>query len=441
MSTTQARFAHSFGPEIAHSMSNTSLEEQLSLFSELEPKLAAETFDYLPNKSKEYLLQNLQPSLMAKVLLAIRPDDRTAILQELPKQKVDEFLSYFSEKEKRETLTLLGYPEDIVGHYMTTDFIVVKMPWSMAKVLEHIRAYGHDSETINIIYVTDDEGRLIDDFRLRNLFFVPLSHTVSEICDGTFIALKVTDKAEEAINVFREYDRTALPVVDDKNRLIGIVTIDDILRLESEESTEDMQKIAAIQAFDEPYMEISFFNLMKKRAGWLVILFIGEMLTATAMGFFEAEIASAIVLALFLPLIISSGGNAGSQSTTLIIRAMALGEVQIADWRKVMRREIFSGLVLGTILGCIGFLRVGIWDAATNVYGEHWFSIAATIFFSLMGVVMWGSFTGSMLPILLKKIGVDPATASAPLVATLVDVTGITMYFGIAMYTLKGTLL
>jgi magnesium transporter len=243
------------------------------------------------------------------------------------------------------------------------------------------------------------------------------------------------------INVFKQYDRTALPVVDEEGILKDIVTIDDILRVASEINTENMQKVGGTKALDEPYMEIPFFKLMYKRAHWLVLLFIGEMFTATAMGYFEAEIEKAVVLALFLPLIISSGGNAGSQSTTLIIRAMALGEVKLSDWWRIMKRELLSGLFLGSVLGLIGFARVSIWSAVSSIYGIHWLLVALTIFLALIGVVLWGSLTGSMLPFVLRSVGFDPATASAPLVATLVDVTGIVIYFLIAMWILKGSLL
>lgn len=264
---------------------------------------------------------------------------------------------------------------------------------------------------------------------------------MSQITNGRFIALKASDKAEDAITIFQEYDRVALPVVNEHKKLLGIVTIDDILRLSTEETTEDMQKVGGMEALEEPYMETPFLELMKRRSRWLIVLFLGELLTATAMGFFEGQISKAVVLAVFIPLIISSGGNAGSQSSTLIIRAMALGEVTLADWWIIMRREVLSGLFLGGILGTLGFARVALWGATTNIYGEHWELVGFTIFFSLLGIVLWGSFTGSMLPLILRRLGADPATSSAPLVATLVDVTGITLYFGIAMILLKNTLL
>jgi len=255
------------------------------------------------------------------------------------------------------------------------------------------------------------------------------------------VSLNVHDSQQDALNVFRKYDRTALPVVDSSGVLVGIVTIDDMLDVAEKEATEDIQKLGGSAALDAPYLTIRFPRMIRKRAGWLVILFLGEMLTATAMGFFEEEIAKAVVLALFVPLIISSGGNSGSQATTLIIRAMAVGEVMLRDWWKVMRREVLSGLTLGTILGAIGFLRIAAWSTFFHIYGPHWPLIGLTIFFSLIGVVMWGTLSGSMLPFALRRVGFDPAVASAPFVATLVDVTGLVIYFVVALLILRGTLL
>ena len=429
------------GIEIAAEITSKRPENRKKIFLHLPVKEAAEALDYLPHTIQKQFLDTIPVDQMAKILEAMYPDDRTALLQTLEKPDAEKYIKLFSDEERNLTLALLSYPEDRVGHYMTTDYLAVKMSWTVEKVLDYVREYGHDSETINIIFVVDDHGHLIDDVKIKEFLFVPRTYRVSQITDGKFVALNANDAAEQAIALFEEYGRVALPVINDHKKLLGIVTIDDILRLSTEESTEDMQKVGGMEALEDPYMETPFFELMKKRSRWLVILFLGEMFTATAMGFFEAEISKAVVLALFLPLIISSGGNAGSQSSTLIIRAMALGEVKLADWWRVMHREIFSGLFLGVILGSVGFARVALWSIASNIYGEHWLLVACTIFFSLIGVVMWGSLTGSMLPLVLRRLGADPATSSAPLVATLVDVTGITIYFGIAMIILKNTLL
>jgi magnesium transporter len=429
------------GFEIADILTHHNEEEQLFAFSLLAPKIAAETFNYLTLKAQKQILHASSPSQIANMLLEMPPDDRTALLEELPRSTADEYLQLLPPEERDVALTLLGYPEDSMGHLMTTDYIAVKLDWTIEKVLDHIRAYGHDSETINVIYIVDDNNRLIDDINLKEFLFVPKDYKVEQISDKKFVALSTFDSSEKAINVFKEYDRVALPVIDEKGIMQGIVTIDDILRLASEMNTEDFQKVGGTEALDAPYLEIPFLELMKKRAHWLILLFIGEMFTATAMSFFEEEISKAVVLALFLPLIISSGGNAGSQSTTLTIRAMALGEVKLKDWFSVLKRELFSGIFLGCVLGTVGFFRVTLWSRFSNIYGEHWLLLAITILLSLAGIVLWGSLIGCMLPLLLRVARFDPAVASAPLVATLVDVTGIVIYFLIAMEVLKGTLL
>lgn len=427
--------------ELADTIYQQEPQSRIVLFQLLSLPTAVATFSYLPLKVQKQLLTNIPVGQAAQILNQLEPDERTKFLQELPQNIIDEFVKILSQKERELSLKLLGYPENSIGRLMTTDYIAVKKDWTIEKALDQIMAYGHDSETIDVIYVIDDEGKLLDDFNLRYLLFQPRNKTVSSILDGRFVALSVTDNDETAYQMFEETDRVALPVIDEKQILLGIVTIDDVLRLVHEEATEDMQKVGGMEALDEPYLKTPFLMLMKKRAGWLVLLFLGEMMTATALGYFEDEIAKAVVLALFLPLIISSGGNAGSQASTLIIRAMAVGEIKLRDWWKIMRREIPSGLFLGNILGMIGFLRVTVWSMFSSIYGEHWVLIAITIYFSLIGVVMWGSFVGSMLPFVLRACKVDPATSSAPFVATLVDVTGVLIYFFIAILVLQGTLL
>lgn len=427
--------------EIADFMATRSQHDQLYIFGLLPAPLAAKTLDLLPPRRQKFILHSLTQTQAVDILLEMNPDDRTALLEELPKAIRDRYVMLLPNGERKTATTLLSYPEDSVGRLMTTDYIAVKMNWTVVEVLDYIRLYGHDSETLNVIYVVDDAHVLIDDIKIRDFLLAPRGSTVSELVDKKFIALSVYDKTEKAIFVFKKHDRVALPVIDPQGVLVGIVTIDDVLRLASEKNTHNMQQIGGVEALDEPYMQIPFLELMKKRAHWLVLLFLGEMLTATAMGLFEQEIAHAVVLSLFLPLIISSGGNAGSQSSSLIIRALALGEVKLQDWWRVMRREIFSGLFLGTVLGLVGFARVTLWSSVSTIYGPHWLAIAITVGLALIGVVLWGSLSGSMLPLILRALRIDPATASAPLVATLVDVTGIIIYFSIALYILKGTLL
>jgi magnesium transporter len=300
---------------------------------------------------------------------------------------------------------------------------------------------GKDSETIDVIYVVDDRGIFIDDIRIREIILANPEKEIRDVIDNRYIALNVNDPQEAASEAFKMNNRVALPVLDNNNILLGIVTIDDVLWITQEESAEDITKIGGTEALDEPYLEIPLVKLFKKRVVWLVVLFLSEMLTATAMSYFEDEIAKAVVLALFVPLIISSGGNSGSQASTLIIQAMALGEIRISDWWRVIRRELLSGMMLGTVLGIIGFTRVMLWNQIFHTYGVHSFLIASTIGISLIGVVLWGTIAGSMLPIVLKKFGADPATSSAPFVATLVDVTGLVIYFSVAFVIMRGILL
>ncbi|MEO8886690.1 MAG: magnesium transporter [Mucilaginibacter sp.] len=401
---------------------------------------AVNVFRILDFPTQERIIKKLSGDKIAEIINELPPDDRTSLFSELHGDAVKALILHLSPADRKEALSLLGYKEDSVGRLMTPDYIAVKKSWDVNRVLSHIRQFGKNSETIDVIYVLGDKGVLLDDIRIREILLVDPDTKISQLMDGRLIALKATDPQEEAINIFRMNNRTALPVTDDEDILLGIVTVDDILWIANEEYTEDIQKIGGTEALDEPYLDINLFKLVKKRIGWLVILFLGEMLTATAMGYFEHAIEKAVVLALFIPLIISSGGNSGSQASTLIIQAMALGEVTVVDWWRVMRREIVSGLMLGVTLGLIGFIRVAALGSFTTLYGPHWILVAFTVGFSLIGVVLWGSLAGSMLPLLLKKLGADPATSSAPFVATLVDVTGLIIYFSIAVMIMKNLL-
>ncbi|NIG53622.1 magnesium transporter [Chitinophaga sp. Cy-1792] len=411
------------------------------IINNLSISRAAAAFRILDFPLQEDVIKSLAPAKIAELLNELPADDRTSFLEELPSEAVKELIKLLDPEERRITLSLLGYKENSVGRIMTPDYIAVREEWTVKEVLNYIREHGKDSETIDVIYVIDSHGHLLDDFRIREFLLVSPDTVVHTLMDDRFVSLHVNDDQEEAIQVFRMENRVALPVVDDQGILLGIVTIDDMLWIANEEHTEDIQKIGGTEALDEPYLDMPLLKLVKKRVGWLVVLFIGEMLTATAMGFFEDEIAKAVVLALFVPLIISSGGNSGSQASTLIIQAMALGEITISDWWRVMRREIISGLLLGSTLGLIGFIRILLWNTFFHTYGEHTVLIGATVGFSLIGVVLWGTLSGSMLPLLLKKLGADPATSSAPFVATLVDVTGLLIYFSVAYSMMKGVLL
>jgi magnesium transporter len=429
------------GSDVASVLANLSLDERVLVFRILPRETAADTFAYLSTDEQTALLRAMASEEAAALLTHMAPDDRTTFLEELPAEATRRLLDLLTPEERAEAVQLLGYPEGSIGRLMTPHYVRVEQDWTIAHVLEHIRTHGQHSETLNVIYVVDRNGLLIDDIHIREFLLTDPANTVKSLMDRRFVALKATDAQETAVRVFRAEDRTALPVTDTAGVLIGIVTVDDVLDVAEQEATEDIQRLGGSEALNEPYMEIAFGRMVQKRAGWLTALFLGEMLTATAMGFFEKEIAKAVVLALFVPLIISSGGNSGSQASTLVIRALALGEVTLRDWWRVMRREIGAGLALGGILGTIGFLRITVWSSFSTIYGEHWMLVALTVALSLVGVVLWGTLVGSLLPFGLRRLGFDPATSSAPFVATLVDVTGLVIYFTVGIAVLRGTVL
>ena len=427
--------------DLAPSIADLSVEELATLFRAGSHELAAATFPYMPLEAQKKLLKVLHQTQAAALLNALPTDDRTAFLNELPLEVAMQLLAMLTPGERQVAQALLAYPEHSVGRMMTLDFVAVRMEWTVREALDYIREHGYDRETLNVAFVVDDAGHLLDDIRVRRLLLSPLDRPIRELLDGNYTTLLPTDDREKALAVFQKFDRAALPVTDENRKLLGIVTADDMLDVAAEEATEDIQKLGGTEALDEPYTTIALSRMVKKRASWLVVLFLGEMLTATAMGFFEDEIARAVVLALFVPLVISSGGNAGSQAATLVIRALALGEFRLRDWWRVMRRELIAGLALGLILGAIGFFRIALWSMFSSIYGPHWLEVALTVGLALVGIVLWGSLIGSMLPLLLKRLGLDPATSSAPFVATLVDVTGLIIYFSVALLVMRGTLL
>lgn len=402
---------------------------------------AASVFKILDLPTQKQIIKELPPFKTAELLNELPADDRTSFLEELPSNVVRELIKLLNPDERKITLSLLGYPEDSIGRLMTPDYVYVYATDTIAEVFDTIRKYGKDSETINVIYVIDKKGNLLDDLRIRDIILASPDKTVEELMDGRVIALNVDDDQETANEAFKMNNRVALPVVSKSNKLLGIVTIDDVLWVANEEFSEDMQKMGGTEALDEPYIETPIFKLFKKRVVWLIILFFGELITITAMQSYEDEIAKVVILATFIPLIISSGGNSGSQAATLIIQAMALGEITVADWWRIMRREIISGLLLGFSLCIIAFSVIFIWQSFTNTFGDHAALIGLTVGCSLVGIVMWGTLMGSMLPLFLKRMGADPAASSTPFVATLVDVTGIMIYFSMAYLFLKGVLL
>jgi len=428
--------------DIAECITDFSEDEQVIVFRVLPHDQAADVFEYLDVEAQQKLLRAMAHEQVVGILNEMSPDDRTALLEELPSAAARQLIKLLTPEERSIARALLGYPEGSVGRLMTPDLIAVDAGWSVKEVLDYVRENGQDSETLNVIYVVDDRGKLLDDIRMREFLLKPLTAKVSDLMDHNYVTLSVTDSQEDAVNIFRKYDRSALPVVDSGGVLVGIVTIDDMLDVAEQEATEDIQKLGGMEALDEPYTTIPLMRMVKKRATWLIILFLGEMLTATAMQGYNGEIEKAAILAMFLPLIISSGGNSGSQATTLVIRAMALGELRLGDWFRVVRKELLSGLSLGLILGTIGFFRITLWQYLHIFdYGKYHWLVAFTVGVALVGVVLWGTISGAMLPFLLRRCRLDPATSSAPFVATLVDVTGLIIYFNVALFILRGTLL
>lgn len=418
--------------DIAEIIADLPPEDQAVVFRILPRDLAHEVFEYLPVEDEEALLKNLSTEAVGDILNAMSPDDRTRLLEELPGPVTQRLLKVLNPAELRVARTLLGYPEESIGRLMTPEYVAARPDWTVQHTLEHIRKSGSEAETISYIYITDEKGHLIDDLHLAKLVLADPETKLRDLIEENFVALSALDDREQAVIAFKKYDRIALPVVDSSGVLLGIVTVDDVMDVEEEEATEDVQKFGGVEALDAPYLEVDLLSLVRKRGGWLSILFVGEMLTTSAMGYFEHAIARAAFLAFFIPLIISSGGNSGSQASTLVIRAMALGEIRLRDWWRVVWRELVMGLSLGTVLGVLGFIRVVVLPIQDEQLKENAFAFGFTIMVSLIGVVMFGTFAGSMLPFLLRRVGLDPASASAPMVATLVDVMGIVIYFSVA---------
>lgn len=433
--------------DIAEVLEDLPSQEAGLIFRILPRSLSAPAFQCLPIEQQTGLVSALGSDALSSVLNEMAPDDRTRLFEELPAEVTKRALSQLAPEELRVARTLLGYAENSAGRFMTPEYLALRPDMSAAQALTHVREHGRGRETLNTLYVVDSKGTLLAAVRLAELVMAPPDVRVDALPTRVLVSIPASASRGEVVATFEKYDRSVIPVTDSNGALLGIITADDVLDVAEEEATEDIQKLGGLEALDAPYMEMSLGEMLKKRGGWLSILLVGEMLTASAMGHFEHEIARAVVLATFVPLIISSGGNSGSQATSLIIRALAVRELGLADWWKVAVRELKSGLGLGLLLGVIGFARIGLWELLHRAgvlgagYGEHTVLIGATVAFSLVGVVLIGTIVGSMLPFLLRRLGLDPATASAPFVATIVDVAGIVIYFGTASLLLKGTLL
>jgi magnesium transporter len=419
-----------------------SLEERVEGFEYLTRDDADDFFLQLNARDRAALLLALPLGERRLWMRLLAPDDAADLIQEVPVEERDNMLSLLDEATRREVKGLLDYAEDEAGGLMNTRYSRLRTGMTVDEAISYLRRDARSREkTVYYVFVVDSEEHLLGVVSFRDLLVAPGDKLVRDIMRTEVISAPEDLDQEALSKLFMRHHLLMMPVVDAEGRIKGVVNVNDIVDVVQEEATEDIQKLGGVETLEEPYLQVPLLRMIRKRAGWLAALFLGEMLTATAMGQFEAEIARAVVLALFVPLIISSGGNSGSQATTLVIRAMALGEVRLRDWWRVIRREVVTGLALGAILASIGLVRILLWQGLFNAYGEHYFLVALTVAFSLIGVVLWGAVAGSVLPFILRGLGFDPASASAPFVATLVDVTGLVIYFTVAAAVLRGTLL
>lgn len=430
-----------YPPDIAVIFNELEIEEAKFVYSQLDEQIAADVLVELDEDVREDFLASLTSKEIAEHIDNMDSDDAADVIAELPDDVQDEVLSHMEDSEQASDIVeLLNYDENTAGGLMATELVRVHVNSNSIECIREIRAQADAVENIYAIYVVDDDEKLVGLLSLKKLVISPTNSKIADIYDPKIISVKTNTDVEDVANIMDKYNLVVLPVVDALGRLVGRITVDDVVDVRREEETEDLQKMAGMEALDEPYMNMSIWGILKKRAGWLIILFLGETLTATAMGFFENEIAKVVILSLFVPLIISSGGNTGSQASTLVIRALALGEITIRNWWTIFQREIKVGFILGLILGIIGFLRVAVWSQFTPIYGPHWMEIALTVGTSLIGVVLWGNIIGSLFPLVLKRFGFDPAVSSAPFVATLVDITGLIIYFSVASMLLSSVL-
>lgn len=412
------------------------------VFRLLKKSVAADVFAELPSGKGVELLELFNRQQLSDVMSNLEPDEQVALMEELPGHLTQSVMNSMKPEDQKQIKKLLGYPEDSVGRLMTPRYVRVKSDWSIDRSMEHIRKYAEVAETLNVIYVVDDKEHLIDDLKITQIIVAEPHDTISSIMDDSFNALSAFDDQEEAVKMFAKYDRVALPVVDSDGILVGIVTVDDVIDVAEEETTEDMQKMAAMDALDDYYSQTSIFSMVKKRLGWLIVLFVGQILTALTMGQYEELLSKVVFLSFFVPLIISSGGNSGAQAATLVIRALATDDIKPDDWKKVFSREFISGLALGGLIGLLGFVTLISWELiAGNPFGYQMIMTALVVALSLLAIVLFGNFIGAMLPFVLSRLGLDPAVSSAPFVATIVDVSGIIIYFSIAILLLGNILL
>lgn len=431
-------------PDAAEVIERVPLQDSAVVFRLMPREQATEVFEYLPLEQQTRVVQGLADEYLVSLLNDMAPDDRTRLFEELPPEVTRRALASLTSDELKIARQLLGYPEDSAGRWMTPKYISLRLDMTAAEALAHVRRYGKDRETLNVLYVVDQRGIFINDIQLEDLVLAEPEVKVSTLFEDHMpVRIVATARREEMVEAFEKYDRVAIPVTDQRGHMLGIVTVDDILDVAEEEATEDIQKIGGMEALEAPYMQSGLWDMVRKRAGWLSVLFVSELFTSTAMSYFEDALKKVIFLGMFIPLVVSSGGNAGSQAASLIIRSLTLKELLTSEWRKVLWRELRSGVMLGAILGVMGFVRIviGHFFHLRPDVGPHYLLVGLTLGCSLVGIVLTGTLVGSLLPLLLRRLGFDPTTASTPFVATLVDVSGILIYFEVAQLVLRGVLL
>lgn len=422
------------------------------IIASLEPDQAAVCFRFLPRDDAgevfSYLAPELQEQLIVRlgdsalrVIEGMSPDDRVRLLDELPAEVAQRLIASLPPEERKQTQAILGYPPGSVGRLMTPDYVRIRPEWTIATALDHIRRNGRDAETINMVYVIDDRGVLIDDIRLRSLLLADPNQPVESLMTRNFVALRADQPQEEAVRAMARYDRVALPVVDSRGVLLGIVTVDDVQDVAEEEATEDIQKLGGMEALEQAYIQTGFREMFHKRGFWLSVLFVGQTITIFVLGNFQEQLDRAVVLTLFLPLVISCGGNSGSQAATLITRSLALGEVRPRDWLGILRREVVTALSIGAVLAALGFVCVEFFALIGWARTPHSLRLGVAVGLAISAVVLWGTMLGSLLPLVLKRLDIDPATASSPMVATLMDASGTLIYLGVAILLLTGSIL
>lgn len=428
--------------DVAELLEDLDNEIAVVIFRLLKKNKAADVFYYLSSSKGVELLNLMTDQQLTEVMSNLEPDERVAMMEELPGHLTQRVINSMNPQDQKQVKRMLGYPEDSVGRLMTPRYVRIKKHWTISRSMDHIRKYGRTVETVNVIYVVDENLKLIDDLRLNEIILADTDAKISSLMDESFVALNAFDDQEEAVRLMSKYDRVAMPVIDTDGILVGIVTIDDVIDVAEEETTEDMQLMAGMDALDDYYSETTIFEMVKKRIGWLAVLAVGQVLTVTALGKFDDVIAKAVIISFFIPMIISSGGNSGSQAATLIIRALSTDDIKHTDWKHVFARELVSGLMLGVCLGIIGYGIIITWGLVSGYpFNFKLIMSALVVSLSLIGVVLFGNLSGSMLPFILSKMGLDPAVTSAPFVSTLGDVTGILIYFSIAVTLLRGIIL